>query len=197
MQTEEAGLSQNEKDIILQQMGSLNGEAIMFGIRPGRNDTPERIAAIKGYITNFIRENGFTHPEDIKIKVLKMRNRIVLHVEDDPDLARYFKVAFRTFACDYYQCSNGVEALEWLKTNTPSIIITDMMMPRMGGLEMAEKIRQDFPRLKKVSIVFVTAFDSEDMREAATKSGGVTTRIYSKPVRVDALKDIVEKMSSD
>ncbi len=119
-----------------------------------------------------------------------MSNRMILHVEDDPDLARYFRVAFKTLKCEYTQLSNGVEALKWLEGNTPALILSDMMMPRMGGFEMAKEIRDKFPHLNHVPIIFITAFDTDELKDAAKLVAGHTTKVYPKPIHIETIQSI-------
>jgi CheY-like chemotaxis protein/anti-sigma regulatory factor (Ser/Thr protein kinase) len=63
---------------------------------------------------------------------------------------------------------NGVEALEALAKEPPAVVLTDMQMPKMDGLTLVEKIREDFPQ---VPVVLMTGSGSERVAVAALKAG--------------------------
>lgn len=63
---------------------------------------------------------------------------------------------------------NGVEALEAITKCQPALLLTDMNMPRMDGLTLVEKVREQFPR---VPVVLMTGSGSERVAVAALKAG--------------------------
>ncbi len=61
---------------------------------------------------------------------------------------------------------NGKQALEVIRRQTPDIVITDMLMPEMDGLELVEAIRLDYPALP---VIVMTAVGSEELAADALK----------------------------
>ena len=78
-----------------------------------------------------------------------------LVVEDMPDVTRVISMAlrplFKVMAAD-----NGVKALEVIKKEVPDIVITDLMMPEMDGIELTRRLRSD-PKTKHIPIIMLTA----------------------------------------
>jgi CheY-like chemotaxis protein len=81
----------------------------------------------------------------------------LLHVEDDPDIREIAELALSLSGkFKVTQCPDGPEALKTLETLRPDIILMDMMMPGMTGVQLLEHVRQ-IEHLKQVPIVFMTA----------------------------------------
>jgi diguanylate cyclase (GGDEF)-like protein len=80
----------------------------------------------------------------------------VLVADDDPDIARFIEVNLRTHGYDVHLASDGVEALERAFEIRPSLALVDVMMPRMDGFQVVERLRAD-PRTANVSIIILTA----------------------------------------
>lgn len=66
---------------------------------------------------------------------------------------------------------DGVGALESMELSAPSIVLTDLQMPRMDGLALVEHIREKFPR---VPVVLITAHGSEEIAIAALRAGAAS-----------------------
>lgn len=81
----------------------------------------------------------------------------LLHVEDDPDIREIAELALSLSGkFKVTQCSDGRDALRVLKTQRPDIILMDMMMPGMTGIEVLQEIRAD-QAVKHIPVVFMTA----------------------------------------
>ena len=80
----------------------------------------------------------------------------VLVVDDDPDIARFIEVNLSTQGFEVHLASDGVEALEKALEIRPSLALVDVMMPRMDGFELVERLRGD-PRTAGISILMLTA----------------------------------------
>lgn len=94
-----------------------------------------------------ILEDGSGNSEDISNKltsldVLQNKRKIVLIVEDEKDV----RVFLKELLIDKYNvltANNGAEALELMKKEMPDLIISDLMMPEMDGMELCKKIRNN------------------------------------------------------
>jgi CheY-like chemotaxis protein len=67
--------------------------------------------------------------------------------------------------------ANGVEALEAIKREQPAIVLTDMRMPEMDGLELVQEIRQNYPL---IPVVLMTAHGSEEIAIEALQRGAAS-----------------------
>ncbi|MBQ8357467.1 MAG: response regulator transcription factor [Clostridia bacterium] len=82
----------------------------------------------------------------------------ILVVEDDRDLSRFVSVCLRRQGYEIVTAFDGIEALEQMETAKFDMILTDIMMPRMDGFELAESIRLTD---KQTPIIFMTAKDDK------------------------------------
>jgi CheY-like chemotaxis protein len=87
------------------------------------------------------------------------------------------------------QAANGVEALAQIRENLPDLVITDLQMPQMDGLELVTSIRRDHP---SVPVVLVTAHGSESLAVEALDRGAAS--YVPKPQLADKLLNTVEKV---
>ncbi len=79
-------------------------------------------------------------------------NLSVLLVEDDRLSLFVYAEFIRNIVTDVYTATNGFEGVEVFREKRPDIIITDIMMPRMDGLEMIRKIKEIDPQVKAIMI---------------------------------------------
>ncbi len=97
------------------------------------------------------------------------RNHTVLVVEDTPDVIRMIRLAlhhdFRVLAA-----TNGAQGLELAAKHRPSIVVTDLMMPVMDGLELTARLRGD-AQLSHIPIVMLTARSELEARVTGLQGG--------------------------
>ena len=67
----------------------------------------------------------------------------ILVVDDDPDIARFVEVNLRTAGYDVAVAADGEEALEKAGELRPDLVLLDVMMPRIDGFEVAQRLRQN------------------------------------------------------
>ncbi len=84
---------------------------------------------------------------------------------------------------------NGVTALEMMQMSVPDVVITDMMMPEMDGMELVSRIRVEFP---KVPVILITGHGSETLAVEALERGA--TSYVPKPVLSEKLWETVEQV---
>lgn len=82
----------------------------------------------------------------------------ILVAEDDRDLARFVSVCLRRQGYEVVTAADGIEALERMEEAKFDMLLTDIMMPRMDGFELAESIRLTD---KSLPIIFMTAKDDK------------------------------------
>ncbi|HEY1332594.1 MAG TPA: response regulator [Actinomycetota bacterium] len=80
----------------------------------------------------------------------------ILVVDDSSTIRRLLEIELRSAGFDVRTASDGREALEAARDRCPELILADVMMPEMGGLELTHHLRED-PRTAGVSIILITA----------------------------------------
>lgn len=95
----------------------------------------------------------------------------VLVVEDSPTQASDLRFLLEDAGFRVDLAVDGVEALELLDAGLPDLIVTDMLMPRMDGLELLEAVKRKFP---SVPVVIITAHGSEEIAARALRSGAAS-----------------------
>lgn len=123
-----------------------------------------------------------------------MRNKFlkelkVLLVEDEENMANLFKGAIGDSFYKFYIANNGKEGLEKFYALKPDIIITDIMMPYLNGLEMAQEIRKHD---KNIPIIILSAHSETDKFLSAIDIGVV--KYFIKPYDPDELLDYISSI---
>ena len=80
----------------------------------------------------------------------------ILIADDDPDILRFVEINLRLEDFDISTASDGQEALESAIAQRPDLVLLDVMMPKMDGFEVCQRLRGD-PRTSNVSIIMLTA----------------------------------------
>ncbi len=80
----------------------------------------------------------------------------ILVVEDDVNIKQVIIFKLKNSGYEVSTCGNGVEALEFLKTNSVDLIITDVMMPLMTGKELIIALKQN-PETKNIPAIMLTS----------------------------------------
>ncbi|WP_321778148.1 diguanylate cyclase [Sulfurimonas sp.] len=114
----------------------------------------------------------------------------ILYVEDEKDILEGYAKALSRVSDTLYTAQNGLEGLELFKKHLPNIVITDIKMPIMDGLEMAKEIKKIDA---DVNIVFTTAHsESAYLLEAIELHA---EGYLLKPVQKKSLQSLVQKLS--
>ncbi|MDX2110225.1 MAG: response regulator [Verrucomicrobiota bacterium] len=119
-----------------------------------------------------------------------MRNKI-LTVDDSKTVRIIVKKVFRDFDCEVLEAANGVEGLAMASKHVPDLILLDVTMPVMDGVEMLTKLKSD-AALKAIPVMMLTA---EGGREQVLKIAKIGVRDYIvKPFKEDVLLDKVNRI---
>ena len=112
-----------------------------------------------------------------------MRNKI-LTVDDSKTVRIIVKKAFKSYDCEILEAGNGVEGLALAAKSMPDLILLDVTMPVMDGVEMLTKLKAD-PQLKGIPVMMLTA---EGGRDHVLKIAKIGVRDYIvKPFEEDVL----------
>ncbi len=104
----------------------------------------------------------------------------ILIVDDEKDILEFLSYNLQKEGFEIFTASNGSAALKIAKKEVPNLIILDVMMPEMDGIEMCERIRE-IEALDSTLILFLTA-RSEEYSELAGFSAGADDYV-TKPIK--------------
>jgi two-component system alkaline phosphatase synthesis response regulator PhoP len=108
----------------------------------------------------------------------------ILVVDDEPDIVELLEYNLLKEGYDVSTASNGLEAIDKAKKFVPDLILMDIMMPKMDGIEACRHIKEN-PKLKNAFVLFLTA-RSEEYSEIAAFEVGANDYI-TKPIKPRAL----------
>ncbi len=112
---------------------------------------------------------------------------------DDEEFIREDAVEYLRFHCDnVYEACNGLDGLEKYKELKPDIIITDIKMPKLNGIEMIKEIRKND---KTTKIIIATAFLETEYLIEAIELGLI--KYLVKPIMEDTLLPVLESCTED
>ena len=109
-----------------------------------------------------------------------MEKHKILIVDDEPDILEFMQYNLEREGFEVFMASSGKQALEVAKDELPDLIILDVMMPGMDGIETCRELRND-PRLRDTIIAFLTA-RNEDYSQIAGFESGADDHI-AKPIK--------------
>ena len=115
----------------------------------------------------------------------------ILLVDDEPDILEILSYSLESGGFKIYKANNGLEAIEIAEKIIPDLIIMDVMMPKMNGIEACERIRKS-NNLKDVIIAFLSA-RSEDFSKIAGFEAGADDYI-TKPIKPKVLLSKVKAL---
>ena len=95
----------------------------------------------------------------------------ILVVGDDRSQSKDFEDLLRNAGCDVTFAGHGRKAIELLARDLPDVVLTDLEMPEMDGLELVQAIRRDYPALP---VILMTAMGSEDVAAKALNHGATS-----------------------
>ncbi len=120
-------------------------------------------------------------------------SKTVLIIEDEEDAAELFAEMMRVSGFRVLKTSNSAPALVMMTAEKPDVIILDIMMPEISGLDILRQMRRD-PQLSNIPVVVVSAKSMPADIKNGMEAGAST--YLTKPVGFLDLKDAVERALS-
>jgi two-component system alkaline phosphatase synthesis response regulator PhoP len=108
----------------------------------------------------------------------------VLIVDDEPDILEFIGYNLKKEGYNVYTATSGKEGIESARKNQPDLILLDIMLPEMDGIEVCEEIRK-IPELSQVTVAFLTARGEDYSQIAGFEAGG--DDYITKPVKIKVL----------
>ena len=117
----------------------------------------------------------------------------ILLADDDPAMRSFLTAALEKAEHNVCAYEDGLQALEKLKTKEPfDLLLTDIVMPGMDGLELSKEAKKLYPNLKTL---FITGFSGMMAEKSEISDGGA--RVMSKPFHLIELIEQVNELLED
>ena len=107
-------------------------------------------------------------------------SKTILLVDDEQDIVEFLKYNLLKENYQIFTANNGIKALELAKKHKPDLIVLDVMMPEMGGIETCRKLRK-LAQFEKTIIAFLTAKSADEFVIEGFETGA--DDYISKPIR--------------
>ncbi|MDE3840342.1 two-component system response regulator [Bacillus methanolicus] len=112
----------------------------------------------------------------------------VLIVDDQFGIRILLNEVLQKEGYDTYQAANGVHALEIVTKYSPDLVLLDMKIPGMDGIEILKRIKVIDPDIR---VIIMTAYGELDMIQEAKELGALTH--FAKPFDIDDIRAAVKK----
>jgi DNA-binding NtrC family response regulator len=136
--------------------------------------------------------NQVSSPDDRLKKVTEPSHGAerVLIVEDDPATRSGLTELVRTWGFTAQSAADGAEALEQVTVFRPSIVVTDLVMPNMSGIELLKALQ---PEIEHIKVILLTAQGTVDTAVEAVKAGAED--YLTKPLDPNKLQRLLERLA--
>ncbi|CAM3988372.1 response regulator [Cohnella lubricantis] len=121
-----------------------------------------------------------------------MGKKKLLIVDDQIGIRILLLEVFATEGYETFQAANGRAALEIVRNHAPDLVLLDMKIPGMDGLEILKKIKE---MNREIKVIMMTAYGELDMIKEATDLGALTH--FTKPFDIDEMRVAVNLQLSD
>ncbi len=116
-----------------------------------------------------------------------MKEKILI-VDDQFGIRILLNEVLQKEGYDTFQAANGLQALEILNDHVPDLVLLDMKIPGMDGIEILKRMKVLQPDIK---VIIMTAYGELDMIQEAMDLGAITH--FAKPFDIDDIRKAVEK----
>ena len=115
----------------------------------------------------------------------------ILIVEDDPRSLKMIQMTLRPYGYSLLEATDGEEALKVARSDKPDLIIMDLRLPKVSGLEVTRQLRQmsDFSH---IAIIAITAYAMKGDKEKAISAG--CDAYLAKPINTRELPGLITEM---
>lgn len=114
---------------------------------------------------------------------LEKKHEKILIVDDNPLIRELLEFSVSSFGFDYASAEDGLQAVAKLKADPFSIVITDMIMPNMDGMQLLNHVKDNFPR---IGVIVITGYTGSFSYTDVIKAGA--SDFISKPFTADELE---------
>jgi len=120
--------------------------------------------------------------------------KVLLIIEDDPLMVRMYQKIFKFEGFEVDTAFDGEEGIEKVRKLKPTVVLLDIMMPKMNEMQVLEKIKSD-PDTKKIPVIMLTNLAGQQDAENALEKGAVRYIIKSEHDPKDIVRIVKEIMA--
>jgi len=117
-----------------------------------------------------------------------MSEQKILIAEDDDQFAHMLEFTLKRLGYEIILAADGLEAFEKVESESPDLIITDLRMPRMDGLELLRRVRE---KRSDIPVIVITGKAKIESAVEAMKAGAVD--YIEKPIEIERVKLVIQK----
>ena len=117
-------------------------------------------------------------------------SRKILIVDDNPNMSSLLSEMLEVFDYESIRANDGLEAIEKVEQNDVSLVITDMRMPKMSGLDLLQKIKEKRPEMPVV-VISGYALDDEGNNLLASLADG----FLNKPFKMSDIEKLLDDVA--
>jgi two-component system, cell cycle response regulator DivK len=114
----------------------------------------------------------------------------ILVVEDEPDARQILVIWLRHMNHNVIEAVHGYEAINKAVSENPELIIIDLDLPRLDGIQATRRLKQN-PQTAHIPVVALTAWPEEDYKDQALRAG--IAKYLIKPAPPKVLKEVIEQ----
>jgi putative two-component system response regulator len=116
----------------------------------------------------------------------------ILIADDDPVLRKYLSAVLEKQDYQYATAANGIEAIEKVTADSPDLILLDVMMPEMDGLEVCKKLK-DNPSTRRIPVVLITGSTDRELRIKGLSAGAndFLTKPIDRPELIARIRNLL------
>lgn len=112
----------------------------------------------------------------------------ILIVDDQFGIRILLNEVFKKEGYETFQAANGIQAIDVVNKHNPDLVLLDMKIPGMDGIEILKRVKNINPN---ISVIIMTAYGELDMIQEAKDLGALTH--FSKPFDIDDMRNAVKK----
>ena len=113
----------------------------------------------------------------------------LLFIDDEPELLNIFRKAFTKEHYEVFTATSGLEGLKIARKEKPALIVIDMRMPKLDGLEILKRLRKSD---KKTKVVMLTGYGTAGLIREASELG--ISDFVAKPFDLHALQRLIKEV---
>lgn len=120
----------------------------------------------------------------------------LLAIDDDPFIRTLVKKTFTNLGFEVLTAPDGFEGLHTIITQKPALILLDIMMPILDGLEVLKRIKET-PEVSKIPIIMFTAVSERKMIVESSKLGAddYILKPFQSSILITKVRDLLQKVS--
>jgi CheY-like chemotaxis protein len=115
----------------------------------------------------------------------------ILLAEDEPDILKVVRYRLIKKGYEVITAANGKEAITLIEEHMPDLILADVKMPLMGGIEILKFIKEN-ANLKHIPILFITA--SSELLKQESRDQLLNEDVFLKPIEMEKLTTRIQEL---